>query len=301
MQAPAPADRLRLIASFFALYVIWGSTYLAIRFGVESWPPLMMAGVRFLIAGSLMYVWLRRHGAPAPTRAEWKGAALVGTLLLAGGNGGVTVAEQWVASGVAALGVATVPLFTLVFAQLWGQRNTRREWLGIGLGLSGMLLLNMGGNLQASPVGAVLILLAAASWALGSVWGKRLSLPAGAMAPAAEMLAGGAVLMVASQLAGERMHTLPTATGWAVLAYLVVFGSLIAFSAYQYLLRHVRPAAATSYAYVNPVVAVLLGMLFAGEHIGAAEWMAMGVIVCAVVLIGLPKRGPRLAARNRRH
>src|SRR5690606_22315715 len=142
---------------------------------------------------------------------------------------------------------------------------------------------------QSSPLGAGLIVFAAAAWAFGSMWSKHLPLPNGPMASAAEMLVGGAALLLASALSGERLTAMPTAAGWGALAYLVVFGSIIAFSSYLYLLKHVRPAAATSYAYVNPVVAVLLGIVFAGEHIGAEEWLAMTVIVSAVVLIGVPQ------------
>lgn len=290
MFVAVPAARWRLLAAFAALYVIWGSTYLAIRIGVASWPPLMMAAVRFLLAGGLLYAWQRGRGAPAPSRRQWLHAGAIGALLLAGGNGGVTVAEQWVASGVAALAVATVPLFTLACAQMFGQRASAREWFGIALGLAGMLLLNLGANLQASPLGAALLLFASASWAFGSVWGKRLDLPAGPMAAATEMLVGGVVLALASALAGERPQVWPTLEGWLALAYLVVFGSLVAFSAYLYLLKTVRPALATSYAYVNPVVAVGLGVAFAGERIGSAEWLAMAVIVLAVVWISLPRR-----------
>lgn len=285
-----------LIGAFFALYLIWGSTYLAIRIGVESWPPLLMAGVRFLIAGSLLYGFLRRRGVPAPTRVQWRSAAAIGFLLLACGNGAVTIAEHaGVASGVAALAVATVPLFTLLFGLLFGHRNSLLEWAGIALGLVGIALLNLGSNLQASPLGAALLVFAAAAWAFGSVWSRHLPLPPGPMASAAEMLVAGAVMLVGGLLSGERLHQWPTAAGWGALAYLVVFGSVIAFSAYMYLLKNVRPAAATSYAYVNPVVAVLLGIAFAGEHIGSEEALAMTVIVGAVVLIGLPqwRRSPR--------
>ena len=290
MSAPTPvASRWPLLAAFAALYLIWGSTYLAIRIGVASWPPLLMAAARFLLAGAALYAWLRWRGAPAPSARQWRHAALIGTLLLSMGNGGVTLAEQWVASGVAALAVATVPLFTLAFAQWGGQRGSAREWWGIALGLGGIVLLNLGANLQASPLGAALLLLASASWALGSVWGKRLDLPAGAMAPAAEMLAGGTVLALGSLLSGERLQHWPTPEGWLALLYLVVFGSLVAFSAYLYLLKTVRPALATSYAYVNPVVAVGLGVAFAGEQIGTAEMAAMTVIIAAVVWISLPQ------------
>jgi len=210
--------------------------------------------------------------------------------LLSCGNGGVTVAEHaGVSSGVAALAVATVPLFTLFFGLFRGQRNTRLEWAGIVLGLVGIGLLNLGSNLQASPLGAALLIFAAAAWAFGSVWSRSLPLPQGAMAAATEMLIGGAVLLLGSLISGERMQQWPTAAGWGALAYLVCFGSILAFSAYMYLLKHVRPAAATSYAYVNPAVAVLLGILFAGEHIGVEECVAMAVIIGAVVLIGVPQ------------
>ncbi|WNW13360.1 drug/metabolite exporter YedA [Pseudomonas sp. DTU_2021_1001937_2_SI_NGA_ILE_001] len=281
---------LVLIGAFLALYLIWGSTYLMIRIGVASWPPMMMAGVRFLIAGLLMYGFLRWRGVPTPTREQWKASTLIGFLLLACGNGGVTLAEHAdVSSGVAALAVATVPLFTLLFSLLLGNRTTRLEWAGIALGMTGIGLLNLGSNLQASPLGAALLIFAAASWAFGSVWSRRLSLPDGPMASAAQMLVAGAMLLLGSQISGERLEQMPSAAGWAALAYLVVFGSIVAFSAYLYLLKHVRPAAATSYAYVNPVVAVVLGMLFAGERIGAEETLAMLVIISAVILIGLPQ------------
>ncbi|CAI8840021.1 MULTISPECIES: drug/metabolite exporter YedA [unclassified Pseudomonas] len=281
---------LPLIGAFFALYVIWGSTYLVIRIGVEYWPPLMLGGVRFIIAGTLLYAFLRWRGVPAPTWQQWKAAAAIGVLLLSCGNGAVTVAEHaGVASGVAALAVATVPLFTLLCGYFWGARNTRLEWAGIVLGLIGIAMLNLGSNLQSSPLGAALLIFAAAAWAFGSVWSKHLPLPQGAMASAAEMLVGGVVLMIASALSGERLHSLPPIEGWAALMYLVLLGSIVAFNAYMYLLKHVRPAAATSYAYVNPAVAVLLGIVFAGETIGMEEALAMTVIISAVVLIGLPQ------------
>ncbi|MET0847604.1 MAG: drug/metabolite exporter YedA [Pseudomonas sp.] len=281
---------LPLIAAFFALYVIWGSTYLVIRIGVEYWPPLLLAGIRFVIAGTLMYAFLRWRGAPAPTWAQWKAAGIIGILLLACGNGGVSVAEHMgVASGVAALAVATVPLFTLLCGYFWGARNTRLEWAGIVLGLIGIAMLNLGSNLQSSPLGALLLVFAAASWAFGSVWSKHLPLPQGAMASAVEMLVGGVVLLIGSALSGEHLQAMPPIEGWAALAYLTFFGSIIAFNAYMYLLKNVRPAAATSYAYVNPAVAVLLGIVFVGETIGIEEGLAMMVIISAVVLIGLPQ------------
>lgn len=290
MPMPRARVSLTLIAAFFALYFIWGSTYLVIRIGVESWPPMLMAGCRFIIAGAILFAWMLWRGAPLPTLRQCLSAGAIGILLLSCGNGGVTVAEHWgVASGVAALAVATVPLFTLVFGRFFGNRTNALEWAGIALGLFGIVLLNLGSNLQGSPAGAALIIFAAATWAFGSVWSRRLDLPGGAMASAVEMLVGGGVLLLGSLLSGERLEQMPTAAGWGALAYLVVFGSIIAFSAYMYLLANVRPAAATSYAYVNPAVAVMLGVVFAGEHIGLAESLAMAVIISAVVLIGLPQ------------
>lgn len=281
---------LPLIAAFFALYVIWGSTYLVIRIGVEYWPPLLLAGIRFCMAGALMYGFLRWRGVPAPTWEQWKAAGKIGILLLAFGNGAVSVAEHTgVASGVAALAVATVPLFTLLCGYFWGARNTRLEWAGVILGIVGIAMLNMGSNLQSSPCGAALLIFAAASWAFGSVWSRHLPLPQGAMASAAEMLIAGAVLLVGSALKGEHLQAMPPVEGWLALAYLTVFGSIVAFNAYMYLLKNVRPAAATSYAYVNPAVAVLLGIVFVGESIGLEEALAMGVIISAVLLISLPQ------------
>jgi len=298
---PSRRFPLLLVGAFLALYLIWGSTYFVIRVGVQSWPPMLLAGLRFVIAGSLLFASLRLRGVAVPTATGWRLCALVGVLSRSCAKGGVTVAEHLgVAPAVAALAIATVPLFALLFGLIWGQRTTGLEWGGIVLGLLGIGLLNLGHNLQASPLGAVIVLLAAASWAFGSMWSRHLTLPAGAMASAAQMLIGGGVLLLGSAISGERLHGMPDANGWLALAYLTFLGSIVAFSAYLYLLKNVRPAAATSYAYVNPVVAVLLGITFAGERIGVEEWLAMTVILSAVVLIGLPQwRRPRQPATAR--
>lgn len=279
-----------LIASLFALYFIWGSTYFVIRIGVESWPPLMMAGVRYFVAGVVLFAFLLLRGHELPTAKQWLAAGMIGILLLAIGNGLVTVAEHMhVPSGIAAVMVATVPLFTLCFSRLWGMANSRLEWVGVGIGLIGILLLNTGNNLIGNPLGAVLILLASVSWAFGSVWSSRLTLPSGMMAGAAEMLVAGVVLLLTSFLTGERLEQTPTLSGFLALGYLIVFGSMVAISAYMYLLKTVRPAIATSYAYVNPVVAVLLGIGFAGEWLSPVEWLALAIIITAVLLVTLGK------------
>ncbi|CAM3554052.1 MULTISPECIES: drug/metabolite exporter YedA [Yersinia] len=279
-----------LIGALFTLYFVWGSTYLVIRIGVESWPPLMMAGIRYLVAGIILFSFLAIRGHQLPTPRQWLAASAIGILLLAIGNGLVTIAEhQHVPSGIAAVMVATVPLFTLCFSMLWGMKNTKLEWAGIGLGLVGIILLNTGSNLLGNPTGALMILLASASWAFGSIWSSKLALPAGAMSGAAQMLVAGVVLLLGSTLSGEKLTQPPTTSGILALMYLIVFGSMLAISAYMFLLKNVPPAVATSYAYVNPVVAVLLGIGFAGESLSLTEWLALAVIVSAVVLITLGK------------
>lgn len=291
MKTATPGVRRGLVlAALFALYFIWGSTYLAIRYAIEGFPPLMMAGIRFLVAGGLFFVFLRLRGAALPSLAQWRSATISGGLLLLCGNGAVAVAEQWISSGVAALAIATVPLWTVLFARGWGQRSSYRDWLGIVLGFFGVLLLALGGNMQASPLGAMLLLFAAASWSFGSVWSKHLPMPIGLMSSAAQMLAGGALLVIASALFGESVTAVPSAKAIGALLYLIVFGSIVAFTSYQFLLHQVRPALATSYAYVNPVVALLLGWQFAGEYVGSMEWLAMAVITGGVCIVMLRKQ-----------
>lgn len=281
---------LPLIGALFSLYIIWGSTYFAIAIGVQSWPPLMMAGVRFFSAGVVLMLWLMLTGHKLPPRRQLLNAALLGVLLLAVGNGAVTVAEhQHVPSGIAAVMVATVPLFALCFSRLFGIATRKIEWLGIAIGLAGIILLNSGGSLSGNPWAALLILIGSMSWAFGSVYGSRIALPSGMMAGAIEMLTAGIVLLAASLITGEKMTTLPTLSGFLAVGYLAVFGSIIAINAYMYLIRNVTPAVATSYAYVNPVVAVLLGTTFAGEMLSEMEWMALAIIIFAVVLVTLGK------------
>ncbi|STV76693.1 drug/metabolite transporter permease [Klebsiella pneumoniae subsp. rhinoscleromatis] len=281
---------LPLIGALFALYIIWGSTYFAIAVGVASWPPLMMAGIRFLAAGVLLLGWLLATGHKLPARRPLLNAALIGVLLLAVGNGFVTLAEhQYVPSGIAAVMVATVPLFTLCFSRFFGIATRKLEWLGIAIGLAGIVMLNSGGNLNGNPWGAP----ADPDWfpklGLRSVYGSRIVLPTGMMAGAIEMLAAGIVLLAASWLSGETLTRVPSWSGIAALAYLAIFGSLIAINAYMFLIRNVTPAVATSYAYVNPVVAVFLGTGFGGESLSLIEWLALAVIIFAVVLVTLGK------------
>lgn len=272
-----------------ALYFIWGSTYLAIRIALESYPPFLMAAVRFIAAGGVLYAFLRWRGMPAPTRAQWLNATATGAMLLGLGNGLVCYAEQSVASGLAAVAVASMPLFAAVFGGLYGAWPARMEWAGLGVGFAGVILLNLGGSMAGASLGALALVVAAASWAFGSVWSKRRNMPPAAMNTAAQMLAGGVLLLVFALAIGERWPAAPTLPASFALAYLAVAGSLIGFTAYLYLLNTVRPALATSYAYVNPPVAVMVGVLFGGEVVHSLDVVAMVVILAGVGLIALAR------------
>ena len=276
----------RIALALAAVYVIWGSTYLAIRFALEGgFPPFLLGGIRFLIAGSVMYAFLRWRGSPAPTRPQWRNAAVMGVFLLVLGNGMVNLAEKTVSSGMTAVAVASAPLWMGVFAAMRGQRPSGMEWVGLGIGFLGVLWLNAGSSLAASPVGLVALLVAAIAWSFGSIWSRGRDLPSPFMASAAQMLCGGVAMCIVGAVAGERFHGMPSTHGLAAFAYLIVFGSIIGFSAYVWLLHHVRPALAGSYAYVNPAIAVALGAWLAGERFGTHELVAMGVILLGVVAI----------------
>lgn len=291
MEASPPLqrqDKARIAAALVAVYVLWGSTYFAMRVAVETLPPFMMAGARFLFAGSAMYGWLRLRGAPHPTRAEWRSGFLVGALLLVIGNGAIAMSEQWVASGLAAVMVALMPLWAALFGGLWGEWPRRLEWIGLGLGAAGVVLMNLDGDLRGNTLGAALLVLSPLSWALGSVWSRRLPLAKGPMSSATQMLCAGAVMALISAVF-ERPPTTVTPRALAAVGYLALFGSIIGFSAYSYLLRAVRPAVATSYAYVNPVVAIALGMAMGGERLTSLGLTGAGIVLVGVVLALLGK------------
>lgn len=282
-----------------AVYLIWGSTYLAIRFALEGgFPPFLLGGIRFAIAGAVLYGVLRLRGMAAPTRAQWANAAVMGVLLLLLGNGMVNLAEQSVSSGMAAVAVASAPLWMGIFAAMRGDRPTRMEWVGLAIGFLGVLWLNAGSSLTASPTGLVALLVASVAWSFGSIWSRGRDLASPFMNAAAQMLCGGVAMLVVGAALGERIEALPTPAALGAFAYLVVFGSWIGFSAYVWLLGNVRPALAGSYAYVNPAIAVMLGAALAGERFGVGELVAMGVILLGVVAITLAKaRKPRPPSR----
>jgi drug/metabolite transporter (DMT)-like permease len=295
MNAIAPSasratPALAVALALAAVYLIWGSTYLAIRFALEGGlPPLLMAGSRFVIAGGLMFIVLRMRGEAAPTRAQWRNTAVMGALLLGLGNGLVTIAQQWVSSGLAAVAVASAPLWMGLFAMMRGQHPNRLEWIGLAIGFVGVLWLNAGGTLGGQPMGLVALLIAAVAWSFGSIWSRGRDLPSPFMTAAAQMLCGGVLMLVVGFAMGERFDTWPTNKGLFAVAYLIVFGSIIGFSAYIWLLHHVRPALAGSYAYVNPAIAVMLGGWLAGEQFSTTDIAAMAVILAGVVAITLAK------------
>lgn len=293
-------SRAQVVAAFAAVYVVWGSTYLAIRFAIETLPPFLMAGARFLASGAALYAWTRAAGAPRPTRLHWRETAVVGAFLLVGGNGGVAWAEQRVPSGLAALLVATVPLW-MVLLEWWrsgGVRPGWRTWAGIATGFLGLGILvgpaELLGGGAADGVGAAALVLASILWAVGSVYSRRAALPESPLqATGMEMLAGGALLVLVGSAAGEWGRLDPgavSARSLLALAYLVVFGSGVGFTAYVWLLKHVEVAKVSTYAYVNPVVAVFLGWLLAGEAVTARTLCAAAVIVVAVAFITSAKK-----------
>ena len=281
----AHQQKTRILFALFCTYFIWGSTYLAIRFGVESFPPFMMAAMRFTFAGVILYGVMRYLGAPNPTRKEWLGAGAVGLLLPAMGNGTVCFVQQTVSSSVAALSIATAPIWMAIFSSIWGHKITPREWLGIAVGFIGLILLNVGGSLHGDWLSAGLLIFAAVSWSLGSVWGKHLAMPTGLMAPATQMIVGGVALAGMSAFQAETWPAEISAKSWGAMLFLIVLGSLVAYSAYQYLLNTVRPLVASSNTFVNPVVAFAVGIWFANEHITGVELIALAVIIVGVYLV----------------
>ncbi|HWU76545.1 MAG TPA: drug/metabolite exporter YedA [Rhodanobacter sp.] len=279
--------RLLIPLGLLALYVIWGSTYLAIRFALESYPPFLLAGIRFLCAGLALYGFLRWRGMASPTPLQWRNATFTGLLLLGLGNGLVCFAEERVSSGIAAVAVASMPLFAALFTGMYGQWPNRRESAGLAIGFAGVIVLNLGSSLSGSRLGAIALLVAAMCWAFGSAWSRRQDMPSGPMNTAAQMLSASAALLLFGLIHGERLPSHPGMRATLALVYLAVFGSIVGFSAYLYVLKHARPALATSYAYVNPPVAVLLGILLAGEHLGSYDLAGMAVILLGVMVITL--------------
>lgn len=269
-----------------ATWLVWGSTYLAIKYALVSFPPFLQMGSRFLFAGLVLAAWMRWRGAPWPTARQWGHALVVGALMLGGGMGGTAHAEVSVGSGLVVAFIAVVPLLIALLNLLWGIRPAPLEWLGIALGLVGVLMLTQGSGFQSSPAGLVAIAIACVCWSLGSVLSQRaLPLAPGAMGFASEMVCGGLVLMGLAAASGERTLWPPQPVAVAAWAYLVVFGSLVAFNAYMLLLAKAPAALASSYTFVNPVIAMLLGVWIAHETVTRFEWYAVAVVLAGVLLL----------------
>ncbi|MBN1890271.1 MAG: EamA family transporter [Thermoflexales bacterium] len=310
-QAVSP---LAIWGALLAVYIIWGSTYLAIRFAIESMPPFLMAGSRFLIAGGLLYAWRRARGDSAPTRLEWRSAAIAGILMLTGGTGGVVWAEQRVISGVAALLIGTTPLWMTLMDALSGSKRKadRRAIAGVVIGFGGVVVLIgpaqfAGGAQGVDPLGAVVLILAAALWASGSLYSRQAIIPPSPLlGTSMQMLVGGAALLGVGLVSGDLGRlalseiAIPSLLGWL---YLIVVGSWGGFVAYTWLLRVAPTPLVSTYAYVNPVVAILLGYLLAAEPLTPRVLLAATIIVGSVALTtsnGLAKlRLPRWLRKKR--
>lgn len=282
----SPRDTWLVPAALGAVYLIWGSTYLALHYVVREVPAFLSMSLRFLVAGAILYAILRARGAANPAPRQIWNAARVGLFLMVGGMGLVAFSQRMgVGSGLAATVIAVMPLFAAGWSTLWGVKPRLLELAGMLLGLAGVLLLSLEGDFRANPVALALIVCAPLCWSFGSVWSRRLIMPAGPMATAVEMFSGGLALGLVSLLTGERLTVTPSLTAILAWAYLVVFGSLIAFTAYMFLLEKTRPAVATSYAYVNPVIAVILGVTLGGEHLNGFGLVALPVILAGVGLV----------------
>ena len=292
---------LYIAAALGAVYLCWGGTYLTIRFAVETMPPFLMAGVRFGVAGLIIYAWARLSGAANPTAAECRGAAIVGALLLIGGNGGVVWASKLVPSGVVALMVAAAPLWFVLINWWWqgGERPTLGVIAGILLGFGGITLLvadtgSLANADRVDPVGAAVLIMASFLWALGSLYSRKTNMPSNPlMANAVQMLIGAMMFIVIGLLSGEwaQVHfsAITAKSVWSLL-YLIIFGSVVGFSAYVWVLRVAEPALVSTYAFVNPVIAVLLGWAFGGEALGFKVIAATAAIIAAVVLITMNQK-----------
>jgi len=280
------------LAVAFALgsvYVLWGSTYLAIRFALESYPPFLLGAGRMFLAGAIMYAVLRWRGVAPPSRKQWRTLWLLSIWMVLLSNGLVNLAETEVDSGLAAIAVASMPLFAGVFAMLRGRHPSKIEWIGLAIGFLGVIWLNAGSKLSASTLGLVCLTVAPIAWAWGSIWSRDQDLPSPFMAASAQMLTGSIWMLGAAVATGERITAMPTWAATGAMLYLVVAGSIFGFTAYIWLLHHVRPALATSYAYVNPPIAVLFGALLAGERFTSHDLGAMAVILVGVVIITLAR------------
>jgi drug/metabolite transporter (DMT)-like permease len=289
------ASRAKIAFALFAVYVLWGSTYYAIRIALAEYPPFLLTSVRMFLAGGLMYAVLRWRGSAPPTAKQWRVLALLAVYMTVLSNALVNFAAVDVSTGLVAIGVAAMPLWAGAFSALRGHHPSRGEWLGLIVGFAGVAWLNLGSEVRGSTLGAIALLVAPIAWAWGSIWSRTQHLPEPFMASAAQMLLGSVMALAVGLGVGERMHALPGLSSTLGMLYLAVAGSILGFTAYVWLLHHVRPALATSYAYVNPPIAMLFGATLLGEHFDAHGMGAMVVILVGVAIITVAKaRPPRI-------
>jgi drug/metabolite transporter (DMT)-like permease len=301
MEATPRPSRWKTLLAFAIIYLVWGSTFLAIRVGVREVPPFLLAGMRFFAAGIILYAWMRAQGTPSPSRREWAAASLLAGLIFVGDYGLLFWAEQRVPSGIAAVMMATIPAF-MALAEiliLRTQRLTLRLGFALLLGLGGVAVLVTRsaefGEHPINPSGAIALVIAAISWSLAASLTRKLPLPESkVMSSGAQMLAGGILLTLTAAILGEfrGFHAQAVSSGaWLALAYLIVAGSIIGFTAYVWLIHHESPTKVGTYAYVNPVVAVLIGYFLGGEALGARTLLgALLVLVSVVVITTAPKK-----------
>lgn len=293
--------KTKLWVALLALYIVWGSTYLAIRFAVETMPPFLHGSLRFLISGAILFIWRRAAGDTMPTLKQWKSTAIIGTFLLLGGNGLVSLAEKTVPSGIAALVIATVPFWLVLFESFraGGGKPTLLSIVGLVIGFGGVFLLIgpsriTGGQQSFDPFGVILLLIAPILWALGSIYAKGANLPKSTLlSTGMQMLMGSISLLIVSLATGElngfNLGDISMRSWWGLI-YLIIFGSLVGFVSYGWLLQNSPISLMSTYAYVNPVVAVFLGWLFAGEVLNARIALATTIIIGSVILINYARQ-----------
>jgi drug/metabolite transporter (DMT)-like permease len=284
MSSPAPSGWMVSLC-LACVYIIWGTTYYALKVGVNGTAPFWLLGTRFIAAGGLLMLWLLLRGHALPTLRQWGGATLLGFLLLTLGLGGVAIAEQTVSSGATVALISALPLITALWSGAFGRWPRQWEWFAIALGVAGTLVMITGRDLQASPLGTLLIFFGMTTWALGTVLSHRIELPKGAMGFAAEMFAGGVLCLIVSAVVGEAWMLPPSAAVWWAWVYLVVLGSLIAFSAYRYLVERVSPTLASTYAYVNPPVALLVGWWLGSETFSVNVLIGLPIVLASVGML----------------
>jgi drug/metabolite transporter (DMT)-like permease len=294
-------NSFKIMGAFLAVYVVWGSTYLGIRYAIETLPPLLMMGLRHVAAGALLYGWLRLRGGRAPERRLWVPAAIAGGLCFLLGHGILAWAEQRVSSGMAALLIATEPLIMVVLAHVAGQeRLSMRTFAGLAIGLGGIALLFDAGAKQGGILAASGVLVSSAMWSAGAIYARAYTRSSAALFAAMQMLSGGALLLIAGAAAGERLHLASVSPrSWAALLYLIVFGSIVAFGAYTWLMRASTAAKVSTHAYVNPIVAVWLGWAVAGEVVTRTMILGTVIVLASVALVTM-KRSERVALAKQR-